>query len=58
MAAIRKATNYMLQNPDLAFKTFCEMKPELATFDNEQIYKRSFPYFSKDLLNVERDWDK
>jgi len=34
------------------------MKPEMADPVNRKIYERSYAYFSKDLKNVERDWNK
>ncbi|KAI8895240.1 NMT1/THI5 like-domain-containing protein [Globomyces pollinis-pini] len=58
MASVREATDYMLANPDAAYQKFIEMKPTLNTADQRSIYDRSMPYFSKDLLNVQRDWNK
>jgi len=34
------------------------VKPEMASPVNRKIYERSYAYFSKDLKNVQRDWEK
>jgi pyrimidine precursor biosynthesis enzyme len=34
------------------------MKPEMASAVNRKIFERSYAYFSSDLKNVERDWNK
>lgn len=34
------------------------MKPHLDSDINRKIFQRSFRYFSRDLKNVERDWNK
>jgi pyrimidine precursor biosynthesis enzyme len=34
------------------------MKPEMDTDINRKIFQRSFRYFSRDLKNVGRDWNK
>ncbi|KAF9572695.1 glycylpeptide N-tetradecanoyltransferase, partial [Lunasporangiospora selenospora] len=34
------------------------MKPHMHSEVNRKIYQRSFRYMSRDLKNVQRDWDK
>lgn len=56
MAAVKKATDYVLAEPDKAYADYVDMKPLMGTELNRKIFERSFAYFSKDLQNVKRDW--
>ncbi|KAL1925369.1 uncharacterized protein VTP21DRAFT_252 [Calcarisporiella thermophila] len=56
--AVAKATEYLLAQPQKAYNQYCEVKPDLASPLNRRIFERSLPYFSKNLENVERDWNK
>lgn len=58
MRAIKKATDYVLTSPEQAYEDFVDMKPIMGTALNRKIFERSFAYFSKDLKNVARDWNK
>lgn len=58
MRAIKQATDYMIANPATAYQKYVEMKPHLDTDIQRKIFQRSFRYFSRDLQNVERDWNK
>jgi pyrimidine precursor biosynthesis enzyme len=58
MKAVKRSTNYVLTSPVAAYNTFIDIKPEMATVVNRKIFERSFAYFSKDLKNVQRDWQK
>lgn len=58
MRAIKRATDYVLTQPAEAYKTYISIKPQMATSVNQKIYERSYAYFSKDLKNVQRDWNK
>lgn len=58
MRAIKRATDYVLTHPTEAYKVYISIKPQMATTVNQKIYERSYAYFSKDLKNVQRDWDK
>jgi len=44
--------------PDEAWKLMLRANPRLDTPMYTKIYQRSLPYFSRDLLNVQRDWAK
>lgn len=48
----------MFENPANAYELFVEMKPHMNSEVNRKIFQRSFRYMSKDLKNVQRDWDK
>ncbi|KAF2774037.1 NMT1-domain-containing protein [Teratosphaeria nubilosa] len=58
MKAIKKATDFVLSEPEKAWAEYCDFKPAMATELNRKILERSFAYFSKDLKNVDRDWQK
>lgn len=58
MNAVKRATEYVLAEPAQAFEEYIAMKPIMGTPVNRQIFERSFAYFSRDLKNVQRDWNK
>jgi pyrimidine precursor biosynthesis enzyme len=58
MKAVKRATDYVLAAPSEAYKIYIDNKPEMASPVNRKIYERSYAYFSKDLKNVQRDWEK
>lgn len=58
MRACKRATDDVLRDPVGAYDAFVDFKPVMGTPLNRKIYERSFAYFSKDLKNVARDWDK
>ncbi|MCJ1292885.1 glycylpeptide N-tetradecanoyltransferase [Xylographa carneopallida] len=58
MRACKKATDYVLAEPEEALADYIDMKPMMGTALNRKIFERSYAYFSKDLQNVKRDWQK
>lgn len=58
MRAVKRATDYVLASPQQAFVEYVDFKPVMGTELNRKIFERSFAYFSKDLQNVKRDWEK
>ncbi|KAJ3290120.1 glycylpeptide N-tetradecanoyltransferase [Borealophlyctis nickersoniae] len=58
MRAIKKATDFVLADPVKAWALYCQVKPALDTDLYKKMFERSLPYFSKSLLNVQRDWTK
>ncbi|KAK4963454.1 Glycylpeptide N-tetradecanoyltransferase [Elasticomyces elasticus] len=58
MRAVKRATEYVLAEPENAFDEYVDFKPVMGTPLNRKIFERSFAYFSKDLKNVARDWEK
>ncbi|KAG1150049.1 hypothetical protein G6F37_004947 [Rhizopus arrhizus] len=58
LRAIKRATDYMIAHPADAYNTFVKSKTHLDTDVQRKIFQRSFRYFSRDLKNVERDWNK
>lgn len=58
MRAVKKATDYVLADPAAAWAEYVDFKPLLNTQLDHKIFERSYAYFSKDLKNVKRDWEK
>lgn len=58
LRAVKRATDFVIAQPEAAWEEYVDYKPAMATALNRKIFERSFAYFSKDLKNVKRDWDK
>jgi ABC-type nitrate/sulfonate/bicarbonate transport system substrate-binding protein len=58
LRATQRGTAFTTEKPDEAFELLCELKPQLRTDTYKKIFVRSLPFFSRTLLNVERDWNK
>ncbi|KAI1917895.1 Glycylpeptide N-tetradecanoyltransferase [Ophidiomyces ophidiicola] len=58
LAAVKRATDYVLAQPAAAYEEYVDVKPAMATPVNRKIFERSYAYFSRDLKNVARDWAK
>lgn len=56
--ACKRATDFVLAEPDAAWREFVDFKSAMDTPTNRKIFERSFAYFSPDLQNVQRDWEK
>ena len=58
LRAVKRATDFVLAQPDQAWAQYVDFKPVMGTPLNRKIFERSFAYFSRDLKNVRRDWEK
>jgi pyrimidine precursor biosynthesis enzyme len=58
LAAVKRATDYVLAEPLKAYEEYIDVKPIMGTPVNRKIFERSFAYFSRDMKNVNRDWNK
>ncbi len=58
MRATQRAAAYTTENPEEAYAHFCAYKPKIDTPLNRKIFMRTLPFFSRNLWNVERDWNK
>ena len=58
MRAVKKATDFVLAEPEKAWAEYVDFKPVMGSALNRKIFERSFAYFSQDLQNVKRDWTK
>ena len=58
MWATLRGTAWTLENPEKAYDLLCTQIPSLRTETFRKIYISCLPYFSRDLVNVDQDWDK
>ena len=58
MRATQRGAAFTTEAPDQAFEFFCRSKPQMRTPLYKKIFLRTLPFFSRNLLNVERDWNK
>ncbi|KAL8376632.1 hypothetical protein RB595_007644 [Gaeumannomyces hyphopodioides] len=58
MRAAKRATDFVLAEPEAAWREYVAFKPAMGTDLNRKMFERSFAYFSADLQNVRRDWEK
>jgi len=58
LKATQRGMAFTTENPDEAFELLCQSKPQLRTELQRTIFTRTLPFFSRNLMNVERDWNK
>uniref|UniRef100_A0A093Y1G0 4-amino-5-hydroxymethyl-2-methylpyrimidine phosphate synthase n=1 Tax=Talaromyces marneffei PM1 TaxID=1077442 RepID=A0A093Y1G0_TALMA len=58
LRAIKRATDFVIAEPKKAYEEYVDFKPIMGTEVNRKIFERSYAYFSRDLKNVPRDWQK
>jgi len=58
LRATQRGAAFTTEHPEEAFEIFCQAKPQLKNEMYKKIFIRSLPFFSRNLLNVERDWNK
>ncbi|KAI1194531.1 NMT1-domain-containing protein [Nemania serpens] len=58
LLAVKKATDFVIAQPEKAWAEYVDFKPAMDTALNRKIFERSYAYFSKDMKNVKRDWEK
>ncbi len=58
LKATQRGAAFVTERPEEAFEVLCQSKPNLRNNLFEKIFYRSLPFFSRSLLNVERDWAK
>lgn len=56
--ATQRGAAYTTERPEEAYEILCQSKPNLRTEMYQTIFTRTLPFFSRNLLNVERDWNK
>lgn len=56
--ATQRGAAFTTEEPDDAFELLCRDKPAMRTPLYQTIFTRTLPFFSRTLLNVERDWNK
>jgi pyrimidine precursor biosynthesis enzyme len=58
MRAVKRATDAVIADPSGTYEEYIDVKPIMGTPVNRKIFERSYAYFSRDLKNVKRDWEK
>lgn len=58
LLATRRGVDFVIQNPERAFELLGEEFPRLRGDMHKKIFVHMLPFFSRTLLNVERDWQK
>lgn len=58
MQATLRGADFTTQFPEEAFDILCRAKPQLNSELYKKIFIRTLPLFSRNLMNIERDWDK
>lgn len=58
LSATQRGASYVADQPEKAFDVIREHYPRLDSKLYEKVFLRSLPFFSRNLLNVERDWQK
>lgn len=58
LKAVKRATDYVLSEPNEAWKEYCHFKSQMESTLNRKMFERCFAYFSDSLYNVHRDWRK
>lgn len=56
--ATQRGAAFTTENPDAAFELLCQAKPQLRNELYQKIFVRTLPFFSRNMLNIERDWNK
>jgi ABC-type nitrate/sulfonate/bicarbonate transport system substrate-binding protein len=58
LSAVQRGAAFTTEQPEKAYEVLCQAKPQLRTALYQKIFTHTLPFFSRSLLNVERDWDK
>ena len=58
LKATQRGAAYTTEHPEAAYELLCQAKPNLRTPMYQKIFMRTLPFFSRTLLNVDRDWQK
>ena len=58
LRAVKRATDYVIAAPAQAYEEYVDVKPIMGTPVNRKIFERSYAFFSQDVKNVNRDWQK
>jgi ABC-type nitrate/sulfonate/bicarbonate transport system substrate-binding protein len=58
LMATQRGAEFVTQHPEQAFEVLCKAQPRMRDTTQNKIFTHTLPYFSRNLLNVERDWNK
>lgn len=58
LRATQRGAAFTTERPEEAYELLCQIKPQLRTPMYQNIFMHTLPFFSRTLLNVDRDWNK
>lgn len=58
LVATQRGAEFVTQYPEQAFEVLCKAHPLMRDLTQKKVFTHTLPYFSRNLLNVERDWEK
>lgn len=58
LSATQRGAAFTTEFPEKAYDILCQQKPQLRTNMYHTIFIHTLPFFSRNLFNVERDWNK
>lgn len=58
LKALQRGAAYTTEKPEEAYELLCQIKPQLRTPMYHKIFIHSLPFFSRNIANVPRDWEK
>jgi len=58
LKATQRGAAFTTEHPEEAYELLCQAKPQLRNPMYQNIFMRTLPFFSRTLLNVDRDWAK
>lgn len=58
LKATQRGATFTTEHPEEAYDIICQAKPQLRTPLYQTIFMRTLPFFSRNLLNIDRDWHK
>lgn len=58
LKATQRGAAFTTEHPEEAYELLCQIKPPLRTPMYQKIFMHTLPFFSRTLLNVDRDWNK
>ncbi|WED43765.1 ABC transporter substrate-binding protein [Legionella cardiaca] len=58
LKATQRGAAFTTEHPEEAYELLCQAKPQLRAAVYQKIFMRTLPFFSRTLLNVDRDWNK
>lgn len=58
LRATQRGASFTTEHPEEAYELLCQAKPQLRTPLYQKIFIRSLPFFSRTMMNIDRDWAK
>ena len=58
LIATQRGAAFTTEHPEEAYELLCQSQPQLRSDLYHKIFIRTLPFFSRNIRNVERDWNK